>query len=113
MIPIMWTCSHCGKDNQPDQEFCTHCGQSVSDEYEETDSEAEASRPVQDSDWTPLQFNIKHIIALTAILGLAFAIIRVAWDLSASEVRVLFGFGVTVGTIVFVPAVIYWLFKSK
>ncbi len=110
----MWTCSHCGQDNEPDKALCAHCGQTDSDEYEETDSEAAASRPVQESDWTPLQFNIKHIIVLTAILGLAFGIFRFTGDLSVAEYQLLSGFAVLVGTVVFVPiVVIYWLFKSK
>ena len=80
---------------------------------EATEQVVDTPHPVQESDWTPLQFNIRHIIVLTAILGLAFGIYRVAKDLSLAEVQLLCGFGVTVGTFLFVPIVIYWLCKSK
>lgn len=110
----MWTCSTCGHENEPKAELCAHCGDTDSDELGEAfETEAVEPHRNQENDWTPLQFNIKHIIVFTAILGLALGIFRFAWDLSAAEFQLLCGFGVTVGTVVFVPVVIYWLFKSK
>jgi hypothetical protein len=83
-------------------------GSSRFDEDEESEVEERKSNAVRESDFTPLQFNILHIMAITALFGLAFGMYRLVEDLSHEQMQILYAWG-SVGFAVLLVAAIFGL----
>jgi hypothetical protein len=104
----MWTCPHCGKASEPEFGWCPHCEFPHLDDDEESEEEQRESTAVQQSDFTPVQFKIWHVLAITALLALALAIYRLPADPPEESIR-MFALVGSIGTIAALIAVMFAL----